>query len=105
MMAFTREFKFHSGRFGAAIAVRVSPRASKNEISEIMKDGTIKIKLTTPPVDGKANQALIEFLSELLGIPPSKFEIVMGSTNRNKLIAIEGIDAEMLQKRITELIR
>jgi uncharacterized protein len=103
-MVITREFKFHSGHFGSAIAVRVIPRAKKNEISEIMKDGTVKIRLTSPPVDGKANQALIEFLSEILGIPQSNFEIVMGSTNRNKLIAIEGIDAETVQKRIAELI-
>ncbi|NMC12126.1 MAG: DUF167 domain-containing protein, partial [Chloroflexi bacterium] len=50
----TREYKFHSGRFGAAIAVRVIPRARKNEISTIMQDGAIKIKLTAPPVGGKA---------------------------------------------------
>ncbi len=103
-MVIQREPKFHSGRFGSAIAVRVIPRAHKNEISEVMKDGTIKIKLTSPPIDGKANQALIEFLSELLGIPQSKIEIVSGSTNRNKLIAIVGLDAETLQKRIIEKI-
>jgi uncharacterized protein (TIGR00251 family) len=105
MMVVTRDFKFHSGRFGSAIAVRVTPRASKNEVCEVMKDGTIKIKLMSPPVEGKANQALIDYLSEILKIPPSKFEIVLGSTNRNKLIAIEGIDAETLQKRISEIMR
>lgn len=97
--------QFHSGRFGSAITVRVTPRASKNEISEVMQDGTIKIKLTSPPVEGKANRALIEFLSELLAIPQSKIEIVSGSTGRKKLIVIEGLDAEAVQKRIVEKIR
>lgn len=103
-MMITREHKFHSGCFGAAIAVRVTPRARKNEISSIMQDGMVKIKLTAPPVEGKANLALIAFLSEILEIPQSKFEIVLGSTNRNKIVAIEGVDAETLQKRIVELI-
>lgn len=103
-MMITREYKFHSGRFGAAIAVRIIPRARKNEISTIMQDGAIKIKLTAPPVGGKANEALIGFLSELFNIPQSRFEIVMGSTNRNKLVAIEGIDAESLQKLILEIV-
>ena len=103
-MIFTREYKFHSGKFGAAIAVRIIPRARTNEISTIMQDGTIKIKLTAPPVGGKANEALIEFLSEMLGIPKTRFEIVTGSTNRNKLVAIEGIDAETLQKQLIDLI-
>lgn len=100
-----KEPKFHHGRIGSAITVRVSPRASKNEISGIMQDGTIKIKLTSPPVEGKANQALVEFLSELLGIPKSKIEIVSGSSGRIKLIAIEGLDAETAQKQIMEIIR
>lgn len=100
-----KESKFHDGRFGSAIAVRVTPRASKNEISGVMQDGTIKIKLTAPPVEGKANQALVEFLSELLGVAQSKIEIVSGSTGRKKLIAIEGLDAEAAQKKIIGKIR
>lgn len=94
--------KFHDGRFGSAITVRVIPRASKNEISAVMADGTLKIKLTAPPVEGQANQALVEFLSETLGITKSKIEIVSGSTSRKKLIAIEGVEAETLQKLIVE---
>ncbi|NMC11760.1 MAG: DUF167 domain-containing protein, partial [Chloroflexi bacterium] len=55
-------------------------------------------------VGGKANEELIRFLSELFNIPQARFEIVMGSTNRNKLVAIEGIDAESLQNLILEIV-
>jgi len=99
-----QELKFHSGRIGSAIAVRVAPRASKNEITEVMQDGTIKIKLTSPPVEGKANQALVEFLSELLEVSQSRIEIVSGISGRKKLIAIEGLDAETVHKKIIEKI-
>jgi len=65
-----------------------------------MRDGTIKIKLTAPPVEGKANQALVEFLSEVLDIPRSKIDIVAGSNSREKLISILDLDAETVQARI-----
>jgi len=63
-MAKFRSFNMHDGKVGSALAVRVLPRSSRNEIAGVMEDGTVKIRLTSPPVDGKANQALVEFLSE-----------------------------------------
>lgn len=70
------------------VSVRICPRASKNEVVKIT-DGTLKIRLTTPPVDGKANAALINLLSEYFDSPKSKIKIVRGLTSKNKLIEIE----------------
>ncbi len=80
--------------------IRVTPRASRNEISGILSDGTIKIRLTAPPVDGKANQALIEFLAGVLEIPRSRIEIVAGTTGKDKLVSILDLDAETVHERI-----
>ncbi|MEN6408501.1 MAG: DUF167 domain-containing protein [Anaerolineaceae bacterium] len=89
-----------SGGMGAAITVRITPRSSRNEISEIMPDGTIKIKLTAPPVDGAANESLIKFLAEVLDTAPSRIEIVAGQTGRDKLITIMGLDSATVHERI-----
>jgi len=70
------------------LKVRVVPRASKNEIVGEMADGSLKIKLKAPPVDGKANEALIEFLSEEWGVAKSKIKIVRGEKGRNKTVEI-----------------
>ncbi|MFZ2189313.1 MAG: DUF167 domain-containing protein [Candidatus Magasanikiibacteriota bacterium] len=71
------------------ITVKITPRSSKNEIGETMSDGTIKIKLKAPPVDGEANKELIKFLSAEWKIPKSKIKIVKGQTSRNKIIEID----------------
>ncbi len=97
-----RNFEFHNGKKGAALAIRVTPRASRNEISEIQSDGTVKIRLTAPPVEGKANEALVKFLAEVLDLPPSKIEIVAGSSGRDKLVSVVDMDSATLQKKILE---
>ena len=74
----------------ALLAVRIQPRASKNEIVP-MEGGTLKIRLTAPPVDGAANEALVKFLSDVLGIAKSRVEIVSGETSREKRIKITGM--------------
>ena len=96
----SRHYHLHDGRKGAALAIRVTPRASKNEIYEVQSDGTIKIRLTAPPVEGKANQALIEFLAGVLEIAPSKIDIVAGLTGRDKLVSILDLDADTVHQRI-----
>jgi len=98
-----KRYNFKEGIGGAAISVRVTPRSSKNEISEILEDGTIKIKLTAPPVDGKANEALIEFLAKVLNIKANQLDIVAGQTGRDKLITITGLRPEEVHKRIMAL--
>jgi uncharacterized protein (TIGR00251 family) len=95
-----RKFKLHDGRKGSALAVRVTPRASRNEIVELLNDGTIKVRIAAPPSDNEANEMLIDFLSEVLGVPKSRLDIVAGVTGRDKLISIIDMDAETAHQRI-----
>jgi len=97
-----RKFELHDGKRGAALAVRVTPRASRNEIFGVLNDGTVKIHLTAPPVEGQANEALLKFLSEVLGVPLSRLDIVAGKTGRDKLVSVLGMDAETVHKRIVK---
>lgn len=94
------KFSLKNGRAGAAIAVRVTTKSSKAGIFAILDDGTIKIKLTSAPVDGKANEELVKYLSGILNISRSNIEILAGQTSKNKMIAIMGIDSD----RVNELI-
>lgn len=80
---------------GAQFALRVQPRASRNAIVGTMGDA-VKLAITAPPVDGKANGAVIEYLAELFRVPKSSVVIVSGDTGRNKLIAIRGMRAEQV---------
>jgi uncharacterized protein (TIGR00251 family) len=86
------------------LKIRVTPRAKTNEISEIFPDGTVKIRLTAPPVDRKANKALTKFLSSILKIPQSEVEIISGSTGRKKIIRVNGFDQKSLDARIKEIV-
>ena len=70
------------------IKLKITPRASKNEIVGKMSDGILKIKLKAPPVDGEANKELIKFLSKEWKIPKSKLEIISGKTSKIKIIKI-----------------
>ena len=95
-----RKFKFHNGQGGAALAIRVTPRARRNEVAEVMEDGTIRIRLTAPPVEGKANRELIKFLSKILDVPSSYISIVAGETGRDKLVSVLNIPPAEVQRRI-----
>jgi uncharacterized protein (TIGR00251 family) len=94
------KFKLHDGRTGAALSVRVTPRARKTEIAGIRDDGTLKVRLTSPPVDGKANVALVKFLAEILDVRKQSIEIVAGHRGLDKLISILDMTAEEAEKRI-----
>ena len=74
----------------ATLTIRIQPRASRNGIV-IMEDGSLKIRLTAPPVDGAANEALINFLSEVLDLSKSQVRIVTGHSSREKIVKIEGL--------------
>lgn len=95
-----RKFKMHNGQKGSALAVRVTPRASSNEIAELLEDGTIKVRLASSPADHEANEALVVFLSEILGVPKSQLDIVAGSVGRDKLISVVDMDVETAHQRI-----
>ncbi len=95
-----RKYNLHDGKKGAALAVRVTPRASRNEIVELLDDGTIKVRIAAPPSDNEANETLIDFLAEVLGVPKSRLDIVAGVSGRDKLISIVDMDAETAHQRI-----
>jgi uncharacterized protein len=77
---------------GCTLAVRVHPGARKNGVTGVHADA-LKIALTAPPVDGKANETLIAFLAEALRLPRARIAIVAGITNRAKTVRITGKSA------------
>jgi hypothetical protein len=90
-------------RDGARFQVRVAPRASRTAVAGVLGEGpsaALKIALSAPPVEGRANAALIEFLSSLLGVPRSAIEISGGGHSRNKTILIRGQSAEQIAAAI-----
>jgi uncharacterized protein (TIGR00251 family) len=95
-----RKYHLHDGKKGAALAVRVTPRASQNKITELQSDGTVRVHIAAAPVDDQANKELIKFMSEVLGVPKSRIDIVAGSSSRDKIIAVLDMDAEMVQRRL-----
>jgi uncharacterized protein len=95
-----RKYRLHDGKKGAALAVRITPRASRNEIVEIQSDGIVRIHITAPANEGKANDELIKFLSEILGAPKTHIDIVAGASGRDKLISVLDMDANEVHNRI-----
>ncbi len=80
---------YNSTKDGILIKVRVLPRSSRKGV-EVEGDG-IKVRLTAPPVEGAANEQLVEVLSETFGIRKSSFRIVRGQASRNKVIEVKGV--------------
>lgn len=95
-----RKFNLHDGKKGSALAIRVTPRASRNEIVELLEDGTIKVRIAAPPSDNEANETLISFLAEVLGVSKSRLDIVAGASGRDKLVSVVDMDAETAHQRI-----
>ncbi len=96
----TRKWNFKPAGSGAAFTVRIVTRAQKNEIVGIQDDGSLKIRLTAAPTDGQANDALIKFLAERLGVPEKAIEIVAGKEKRDKWVSVEGISTGELEARL-----
>jgi hypothetical protein len=84
---------------GAVLALTVAPRASKTGM-ERLADGTIRVRLAAPPVDGAANTALLRFLADSLDLPKSRLSIASGAASRRKRIAIDGLGVEELDARL-----
>jgi uncharacterized protein (TIGR00251 family) len=89
---------------GATFAIRVQPRASRNAVAGEMDDA-LKLALTAPPVEGKANEACVEFLANLLKVPRSSVTIASGESSRNKVIRITGLSAGQVEQRLLEHLR
>ena len=70
--------------------IRVQPRAKRNTVTK-MADGSLKVYVTAPPEDGRANEAVVETVAEWLGVKHRQVEIIRGATNRNKVVRIAGL--------------
>jgi uncharacterized protein (TIGR00251 family) len=89
---------------GITFAVKVHPRARKNAIIGVVGD-TIKLAITAPPIDGKANQAVIEFFADLFAIPRSSVTIASGETSRNKIVRIAGVSKPVAEQKLVENLK
>lgn len=96
---------FRDAKSGTAITVKIIPRAKKNEVAGVMEDGSIRIRIAAPPVEGAANQALVEFLSELLDIHKNQIEIVAGLSSERKLISLVGIAPQAVEGVLRQAAR
>jgi len=83
---------FKKTKGGVVIEVKVEPRSSKKGVSGVM-DNVLKVKLTAPPVEGEANEQLIEVVSELTGVRKSNIRIVRGLSSKRKVVEIRGVDS------------
>ena len=84
---------------GLSLRVRVQPRASRDALSG-EREGALVVRLTAPPVEGAANEALARFLGKALGVAPSAVRVVSGATGRNKVVRVAGLDAATARERL-----
>ncbi len=84
---------------GVLLAIKLQPRASRNEIGEMLGD-ELRIKVTAPPVDAAANEALVRLLAEQLDCPRSQVSLIRGQTSRHKTIKIYGLKMEDALKKL-----
>jgi len=84
-------------RDGIVFKVKVQPKASRNEFAGLYQDA-LKIRLTPPPVEGKANKALIDFLADWFGVKKSQVEIVSGQLSKIKIIKVVGEGSGLMKK-------
>lgn len=87
---------------GATFSVRVHPRARKTAVTGELGD-SLKLAITAPPVEGKANQACIRFFAELLNVPRTSVSIAAGESGRNKVIRVAGLNAEQVRRRLQQI--
>ena len=81
------------------LSLKVQPRASRNEIGAALGD-ELRVKVTAPPVDDAANEAVVRFLAEALDCPRSHVELVRGQTSRHKLVRLHGLSAEVVLAKL-----
>lgn len=87
----------------ATFSVRVHPKARPDGISGIVGD-SLKLDLTAPPVEGKANEACIRFFAEFLKVPRSSVTIAAGTSSRNKVIRVQGVSAAEVERAIERVL-
>ncbi|MGE5415516.1 MAG: DUF167 domain-containing protein [Acidobacteriota bacterium] len=87
---------------GIRIEIKVVPRSSRNQVAGF-QDGALKVKLTAPPVEGEANQALIAYLADVFKVSKRDVTIVRGETARNKLVEVRGVTLEQAEKILNNI--
>jgi len=93
------QLKLHAGPDGVSLAVYVVPRAGRNAIAGVHGEA-LKVQITAPPVEGRANAALQAFLAQTLAVRPHQVEIVSGHSGRRKLVRITGLTGEEIEERL-----
>jgi len=86
---------------GATFSIRVQPRAARTAISGTVGDA-LKVSVSAPPLDGRANVAVVEFFSEVLSVPRSAVQVVAGERSRNKIVRIAGCNGADVQRKLRE---
>jgi uncharacterized protein len=81
------------------LSVRVTPRASRDQIAGWEGD-LLRVRVTAPPVEGRANDAVLRLLARALDVPKSRLTLVRGQTQRNKVVAVEGLTEEEVRARL-----
>lgn len=97
-----------SAQGGVTLAVRAQPGAKKTAIVGVYGEGAaaqLKIAVQAPPVEGRANSALIEFLAEMLGVPKSYVELVSGELSRSKVFLLRGVSLGQIEAKIKVLMK
>jgi uncharacterized protein len=88
---------------GATFAVKVHPRARKNAITGVVGDA-LKLSLTAPPLEGRANHAVIEFFADFFEIPRSSVTIASGATSRTKVLRVAGLSKAAIEQRLAKIL-
>ena len=83
------------------VRVRLTPRAARTTV-ELLADGSLAVRVGAPPVDGRANAALVKAVARALGVAPSRVQLVRGERSREKTLRIDGLSARELRARLTQ---
>ena len=97
-----REFRITDAQHGAAFTVRVITRADNVEIVGLQDDGVLKIRLTESPAEGRANAQLVQFLADVLEVPPAQIEIVAGADKPNKIISVKNVSPAWVEEHLLQ---
>ncbi len=96
-------FELKESKTGVQFRVRVQPRASKSELAGVM-EGALKVRITSPPVDGEANAACVKFFAALLGTAKSNLRISSGESSRNKTLEVSGMTLEEVRAKLQAVL-
>lgn len=84
---------------GTRLSLRVTPRASRDEVVG-WRDGALRVRVTAPPVDGEANQAVLALLARALRVPRSTMAVVSGASGRTKVVLVSGLGMDAIESRL-----